>query len=461
MVFSSLIFLFAFLPVVLGVYYVLKPGLRNAWLLIASLFFYAWGEPKNVLVMIFSILLNYFLVLLIEALKQKKILQNIVFVFIIMVDVGILFYFKYIDFFIRNLNFFFKTDFVKLGVALPIGISFYTFQILSYVIDVKRDNVPVQRNILDLGLYISLFPQLIAGPIVRYVDVNNQIKKRTVDLDGFYSGIMRFMKGFSKKVLIADVLSVYVNTIFSQDGISALSAWMGAITYTLQIYFDFSGYSDMAIGLGRMFGFEFLENFNFPYTSKSVNEFWRRWHISLSTWFRDYIYIPLGGSRKGDFRTYLNLLVVWILTGFWHGASYNFIFWGLYYFGFLVLERLFLGKGLKKIPVFFQHLYALLIIVIGWVFFRADGLEAGLTYIGNLFNFNDGMWKDFIYVLDRKFVFFLIVGIVCSVPMSSKIQVKYGKIIEAVKPWAILIVFMIAIAYLWGSGFSPFLYFRF
>ena len=385
MVFSSVIFLFAFLPAVLAVYYALKPSYRNCWLLLASLFFYSWGEPKNVLVMLLSIAVNYFAAILIEKSRGKTFLHNVLFACAVLFNLALLFYFKYTDFFIRNVNRAFSANIPLRNIALPIGISFFTFQILSYIIDVKRNKVPVQKNPLSLGLYISFFPQLIAGPIVRYIDINEQIKTRSVDARKFNVGCVRFMAGFSKKILIADQLSPYVNTIFSQNGISAPSAWIGIAAYTLQIYFDFSGYSDMAIGLGKMFGFDFLENFNYPYIATSVKDFWRRWHISLSAWFRDYVYIPLGGSRRGKARTFLNLFFVWILTGFWHGSSWNFIFWGLWYFFFLVLERGAWGKLIEKLPSFFRHCYALFVILFGWIFFRADGFMASLKYARNLF----------------------------------------------------------------------------
>ncbi|MBP5464306.1 MAG: MBOAT family protein, partial [Treponema sp.] len=340
MVFSSAVFLFLFLPVTLLVYYTITPSrLKNAFLLLASLFFYSWGEPLNVFLMIGAILLNYACALLMHAFREKKRLQNLAFLTALFGTVGLLFYFKYSDFAITNCNALFHTDFPLQNRALPIGISFFTFQILSYLIEVKRETVPVQKNPLNLGLYISFFPQLIAGPIVRYHDVNEQLQKRAATVSSFsraysraYSrGCIRFMTGFSKKLLIADQLAPYVDDIFAKHGCSAPVAWLGIIAYTLQIYFDFSGYSDMAIGLGKLFGFDFPENFNYPYIAASIKDFWKRWHISLSQWFRDYVYIPLGGNRGSRARVLLNLCLVWALTGFWHGASWNFIVWGLYY----------------------------------------------------------------------------------------------------------------------------------
>ncbi len=338
MVFSSVVFLFVFLPVTIGVYFISNDAFKNIWLLATSLFFYSWGEPKCIILMLLSICINYILGLVINKAKEKKICILIL-VFTIVVNVGILLYFKYFNFFIYNINRILTSKISVRSIALPIGISFYTFQSMSYVIDVYRNHVRVQKNILKLGLYISFFPQLIAGPIIRYIDIEKYLDKRNIDINKIYNGVKKFAVGFSKKVLIADQLAVLADTVFEQNGISALIAWVGAIAYSLQIYFDFSGYSDMAVGLGKIFGFEFMNNFNYPYISGSVKEFWRRWHISLSAWFKDYVYIPLGGSRCSKFRAGLNLVIVFLLTGFWHGASWNFIIWGLYYAVFLILER--------------------------------------------------------------------------------------------------------------------------
>ena len=367
MVFSSSLFLFGFLPVVLAIYFFSHNRYRNLVLLIASLFFYAWGEPRNVLVMLASILINYLLGLGIEkASKQKKLFL----ILSVLYNIGVLFYFKYLNFAGSIWESLTGQTLNMKTIVLPIGISFFTFQIMSYVIDVYRGNVPAQKNLINLALYISLFPQLIAGPIVRYIDVEAQIKQRESTWDGAYVGVKRFAIGFAKKVLIADQLATLADTVFAGGNYpSMLSHWIGIIAYTLQIYYDFSGYSDMAIGLGKIFGFDFLENFNYPYISRSIKEFWRRWHISLSSWFRDYLYIPLGGNRKGKVRTYINLIIVFFVTGLWHGASFNFIVWGLYYAVFLVIERLGFGKRLEKLPRIIQHVYTLLVVVIGWVFF--------------------------------------------------------------------------------------------
>lgn len=461
MVFSSAIFLFIFLPLTLFIYHLISPRYKNCFLLLASLFFYAWGEPVNVFLMLLSICFNFLCAQIIEKTRERKLCPNFFLIISIIFNLGLLFYFKYLDFSINNINHLFKLNLPLKNIALPIGISFFTFQILSYVIDVKRGIVSAQKNIINLGLYISFFPQLIAGPIVRYVDVNEQIQNRSIDLTKFSDGCMRFMKGFSKKILIADQLSPYVDKIFEQHGISAPAAWFGIIAYTLQIYFDFSGYSDMAIGLGKMFGFTFLENFNYPYISKSVKEFWRRWHMSLSQWFRDYVYIPLGGNRKGKIRNILNLLIVWALTGFWHGSSWNFIIWGLYYFAFLQLERYFLGKHLNVIPSAFQHLYTILIIIVGWIFFREESLTSSIIYIKNLFLINKTSWIDFIYLIDRKFIFCIIMGIIFSTPVIPYIKTKLNGKMEIIRFAVLILIFIIAIAFLLGEGFSPFLYFRF
>ena len=461
MVFSSAIFLFIFLTAVLAIYYVSPIRCRNTILLLASLFFYSWGEPKNVFIMIFSICTNWIGAQLIHKYQKKKSLQNLFFVITILFNIGLLFYFKYTDFLIQNVNSIFHTNFNLRNIALPIGISFFTFQILSYIIDVKRNKIPVQRNLLDLGLYISFFPQLIAGPIVRYIDISEQIKKRSISIQKFNDGCIRFMTGFSKKILIADQLAPYINDIFKLHGISAPSAWLGIVAFALQIFFDFSGYSDMAIGLGKMFGFDIPENFNYPYISKSIREFWHRWHISLSQWFRDYVYIPLGGNRCGQFRNLFNLFIVWSLTGFWHGASWNFIFWGTYYFFFLVIERSTFGKILEKTPKLFQHLYAIIVILIGWVFFRETGLSNAMTYIQNLFTLNNSMWADALYVIDRKFIFCILVGLFISTPIISTIKQRTDKKVRKIHDGLIVIFFLLSIAFLLGAGFSPFLYFRF
>ena len=381
MVFSSTLFLFWFLPVVLVGYYLCGKNAKNYWLLLASLFFYSWGEPKYVLLMFTLIVINYICGLLLARDHNRYLLcATVIF------NLGILGYFKYFNFLMETVNAVLSLiggQSVSLNqIALPIGISFFTFQIMSYVIDVYRGTVPPQKSLAKLALYISLFPQLIAGPIVRYSDVAAQIDERNVTLGGIYTGAVRFMIGLSKKVLLSNQMAAIADAAFIQSDPPALLAWMGAVAYALQIYFDFSGYSDMAIGLGKLFGFDFLENFNYPYISSSVKEFWRRWHISLSSWFRDYLYIPLGGSHCSREKTYRNLLIVFSMTGLWHGASWNFVVWGLWHGAFLILERV-LGNRFRM-PKWLGHIYTMLVVLIGWVFFRADTLGQAAVYLRSM-----------------------------------------------------------------------------
>lgn len=459
MVFSSPIFLFQFLPSLFLAYYLIKEKYYNLLLLLFSLAFYAWGEPQNILLMLISIGVNYTLARLLDSTKHWRIFWLVVSV---IYNLGVLYVFKYFNFSVNIINRFLTTPVVVPTIVLPIGISFFTFQIMSYVIDVYRKQTPVQKNILDLALYISLFPQLIAGPIVRYVDVVAQIKNRTCSLADVHDGILRFAVGFSKKVLIADRLASLADVAFSGTFSSLYVNWMGMIAYTLQIYFDFSGYSDMAIGLGKIFGFRFLENFDYPYISRSIKEFWRRWHISLSSWFRDYVYIPLGGSRCGTARTYVNLIIVFFLTGLWHGASFNFIVWGMYYALFLVLERLGLLKLLKKMPLVIQHLYAILVVMVGWVFFRAESLSAAVSYLKGLVTFSGKDFASLQYIMTGEYWFFLFVGILFSIPWVATIRkITTSKIIYLCYNMAVFVAFLIAVFYMVGTGFSPFLYFRF
>lgn len=461
MVFSSALFIFAFLPVTLGVYFIIREKYRNVWLLVVSLFFYAWGEPGYVILMLISIVVNYIYGILLERWQGKNLLRHIVLTVACVTDVGVLFVFKYFNFFIDNVNIIFHSNIQVMKIALPIGISFYTFQILSYVIDVFRNEVKAQKNILNLGLYIALFPQLIAGPIVRYQDVEKEIKTRTFDVDNFYIGTKRFILGFAKKIIIADNMAVLADKAFSLVKLNAPMAWVGIIAYAIQIYYDFSGYSDMAIGIGRMFGFHFNENFNYPYVSKSIKEFWRRWHISLSTWFRDYVYIPLGGSRCSSVKAYRNLIIVFLLTGIWHGASWNFVLWGLYYVIFLILERMFLLKLLEKLPAILQHLYAIVIILFGWILFRAETLHATIRYFKALFNFQRvELLSSLRYNLSAEHIFLLVIGIICATPyiynLLKKIEEK-----TFISDYIYIILFALAVMYMTGKGFSPFLYFRF
>lgn len=466
MVFSSTIFLCVYLPLVLLGYYICPKKGRNLFLLIASLVFYAWGEPKYVFLMIFSILINYVFGRLMDKNRGRQKRMKLLLVLSVVIDLGLLSVFKYTDFVITNVNAIFGANFDLLNIALPIGISFYTFQAMSYTIDVYRNDVRVQKNLIDFGMYITMFPQLIAGPIVRYADVQDQLADRSVTTADFSEGIMRFVVGLGKKVLLANQMGAVWSEIYALGGdVSALMAWTGAIAYTFQIYFDFSGYSDMAIGLGRMFGFKFPENFRYPYQSVSITDFWRRWHITLSTWFKEYLYIPLGGNRRGLARQALNLLIVWSLTGFWHGAGWNFVMWGLYYFVILFIEKLFLLKALDKLPKFFRHVYALVLIIIGWVIFASDDVSVLLPYLGSMFGANGAIGGMDVYTLLTKAVL-LIICCVASTELPKKLFLsaagamneKAAFTLKSVMTIALLALSMILLI---GDSYNPFLYFRF
>lgn len=462
MVFSSPIFLFFFLPICLWVYFLTPKRFKNFVLLIASFIFYAWGEPVFILLMLLSILLNYCFAFLIDRGSGKLWLT-------IGVSCNLLFliFFKYFNMLVQTVNHFFAIESILpeslKNIALPIGISFYTFQIMSYIIDVYRKNVPVQKNILKLALYISLFPQLIAGPIVRYTDIVGQMDDRKWDSGKICEGISRFIVGLSKKVFISNTVAQTADLIFQTDyttlGVSG--AWLGIICYTLQIYFDFSGYSDMAIGLGKMFGFDFLENFNYPYISKSIQEFWRRWHISLSSWFRDYLYIPLGGNRKGKARTYRNNGIVFLLCGLWHGASWTFAFWGLYHGAFLILEKMVLGKYLKKLWAPLQHLYALLVVMVGWVFFRADTFWGAVQYLKAMVGMN-GLGSINPLALSNYLIGIILIAAVASAPVLPKIKNYFHGWKKDVAQCLVLsLLFVLCSAFLAGNEYNPFIYFRF
>lgn len=466
MVFSSTIFLCVYLPLVLLGYYICPKKGRNLFLLIASLVFYAWGEPKYVFLMIFSILVNYIFGRLMDKHRENKKRLKLMLVLSVVIDIGLLSVFKYTDFIITNVNAIFGSSFDLLKIALPIGISFYTFQAMSYTIDVYRNDVRVQKNLIDFGMYITMFPQLIAGPIVRYADVQDQLAERSVTTADFSEGIMRFVVGLGKKVLLANQMGAVWSEIYALGGdVSALMAWTGAIAYTFQIYFDFSGYSDMAIGLGRMFGFKFPENFRYPYQSVSITDFWRRWHITLSTWFKEYLYIPLGGNRRGLTRQALNLLIVWSLTGFWHGAGWNFVLWGLYYFVILFIEKLFLLKALDKLPKFFRHVYALLLIIIGWVIFASDDVSVLLPFLGSMFGANGAIGGMDVYTLLTKAAL-LVICCIASTELPKKLFLsaagamneKAAFTLKSVLTIALLALSMILLI---GDSYNPFLYFRF
>ncbi len=450
-------FLFVFLPIVLIGYYLLNDKYKNYLLLAASLFFYAWGEPKYVWLMLLSIVFNYFVGLRVDALSQanRKLWLSVSIIF----NLGLLAIFKYADFI-----------FGIQGIKLPLGISFFTFHVMSYVIDIYRKDTRAQRNICDLALYISLFPQLIAGPIIRYKTVDQQIAGRKHSLEKFADGVNRFVLGLSKKVILSNQLAAVADKVFA-TGISSLSvgeSWLGVICYALQIYFDFSGYSDMAIGLGKMFGFDFLENFNYPYISQSVSEFWRRWHISLGNWFRDYLYIPLGGNRVSRIMLYRNLFVVWFLTGLWHGASWTFVAWGLYYGFFIMLEKTFLERLLKKSPKIIRHIYLLFIVLIGWVFFRANNISQGIGLIKVIMGLGTNpMINNELLICINDYWYVIVASLIFSTPLVKELKGKLNeKLLQSSWAYAlhslILIVCMfIVVLLLNNNSYNPFLYFRF
>ncbi len=473
MVFSSLLFLFVYLPIVLLLYFVAPKKLRNLVLFIVSLAFYAWGEPIYILIMIFSTIVDYTHGLLVEHYKNKN--QNnkakLVVLSSMIINLALLCFFKYSDFIIGNINAVFSLGIPMLELALPIGISFYTFQTMSYTIDVYRGEASAQRNIISFGTYVVLFPQLIAGPIVQYKTIANQLNHRSESIPQFNYGITRFMLGLGKKVLLANNIGYLWNQISGMDlsTLPVLTAWLGIIAFAFQIYFDFSGYSDMAIGLGNMFGFNFLENFNYPYMSKSITEFWRRWHISLGTWFREYVYIPLGGNRCSPAKQISNILIVWLLTGIWHGASWNFIIWGLYFGILLIIEKKFLLKYLQKAPAFVGHLYTLLLVLFSWVIFAFDSFSQGLIYFKAMFGLNGAVFanKESVYLLYTNFIM-LVVLIMASTNFpkrlvswtSSKLK-NFTLTVGLVKNVAFAGIFLLSVAYLVDASYNPFLYFRF
>ena len=461
MVFSSITFLFYFLPLVLVIYYIVPNKFRNIVLLISSLAFYAYGEPKYVLVMIFSIAATYIFGILMDKYKKYK---ELFVTIAICVSIGLLIYFKYTNFLIQNINLWLNNKIDFIYVVLPIGISFYTFQLISYLIDVYRGDAKVQKNPLKLAMYISLFPQLIAGPIVRYTTIEEQIEKREYTFEKFAHGVRRFIVGLGKKVLIANVFGELNSAFLASNDTTMLFYWLYAISGMLQIYFDFSGYSDMAIGLGKMFGFEFLENFNYPYIATSITEFWRRWHISLSTWFRDYIYIPLGGNRVNKIKWLRNIMVVWLLTGLWHGAAWNFIIWGLYFGILLILEKVFLSKYLEKSPKVLTRIYTLVIVMISFVIFNGESTAQIMQNIGGLVGINVSsiVSAESIYYL-KSYLVVILIGIIGATPILKNFvdQEKIHKVINVLEPVFLLLVLIICTSYIIDGSFNPFLYFRF
>ena len=466
MVFSSLLFLTIFLPVTVGLYYLLPKKARNLLLLAVSLVFYAWGEPTHIFVMLITTAYIWAFGLAVAKAKEqgKQAVAKFFLILTLVLSLGTLVFFKYTGFLVSTMPFLEGTALGQLNIALPIGISFYTFQALSYIIDVYRGDVKSQKSWVNFAMYISLFPQLIAGPIVRYADVESQMEDRPFSFDHLFLGIQRFVLGLGKKVLLANQIGVLWETMAGNS--TVLGAWLGAVAFAFQIYFDFSAYSDMAIGLGRMLGFEFTENFNYPYQSASITEFWRRWHMTLGTWFREYVYIPLGGNRRGKGRQILNLLVVWFLTGFWHGAAWQFILWGLFYFVFLAAEKLFLLKPLQKAPGAFRHVYALVVVLLGWVLFACEDIGAAGRMYGAMFGIG-------VPLADEKALFYLggsvVMLIICTVAatrlpkcLAQKLESKLpATAFQYIRYGVILAVLLVSMAFLVADSYNPFLYFRF
>ena len=468
MLFSSIVFLFTFLPAVMILYYLLPVRFRNVILLLASLVFYAWGEPVYLFLMLLSILFNYFSGLDIARNLQDKRAAKRSLVFNLIINLAVLGFFKYEGFVLDTLNGILPVHISYHALPLPIGISFYTFQILSYIIDIYRGNVKVQTNLPNFALYVTMFPQLIAGPIVQYADVDEQLASREVSRTKFGEGSMYFIRGLAKKVLLANTSGMIFTEVsgLAKGNIAVVTAWLGAFAYMFQIYFDFSGYSDMAIGLGKMFGFEFNMNFNYPYVSKSITEFWRRWHISLSSWFRDYVYIPLGGNRVSKIKHIRNLLIVWFLTGLWHGAAWNFVVWGLYYGVILIIEKYFLSPVLDRLPDVVRHIYSIVLVVIGWVLFFSSSFGQAADYIRVMFGAGAHGFADreSMYLLTSNLILWLIL-IFGSTPL---VHFRYEHMLRS-KKWNTTIInsvvyaalFIVCIAYLVTETYNPFLYFRF
>ena len=458
MVFSSILFIFRFLPIAMGIYFLTPKKLKNLSLLILSLIFYSWGEPRYFLLMIASIFVDYFISINIEKNNKNKKIKILLLAISIIFNVGILFFFKYINFFIENINSIFNMSLNNVKITLPLGISFYTFQTMSYTIDVFLGKVKAEKNIINFGAFVCLFPQLIAGPIVKYIDISKELKNRDINLDEIQEGIRLFILGLGSKVLIANNIGSLWNEVETMgfNNISTILAWMGIIAFSLQIYFYFNGYSLMAIGLGKILGFNFPNNFNYPYESRSITEFWRRWHITLGQWFKQYVYIPLGGNRLGRARTYFNLFIVWFLTGLWHGASYNFILWGLYFFILICIEKNGLLNLLNKHKLI-SHIYTIFFILVGWVLFAVIDLNQIINFLKKMFIFNAG--NEWIYYL-RNYIITYTIAIIFSTSFLKKIYNKFVKnnIVDTI---ILITIFLLSIAYLVDSSYNPFLYFRF
>ena len=470
MIFSSLFFIFVFLPLMLLIYYIVPWKIKNIVILFFSLIFYAWGEPVYIILMIFSILINFVTGLELEQYRLENRLnkRRLTLIFNIAANLGILGFFKYYGFFVENLNQILPFDIPYKELALPVGISFYTFQTLSYIIDLYWGKVEVQKNLVNFAVYVTMFPQLIAGPIVRYSDVARQLASRTLSVVKFGEGWAWFLRGLGKKVLFANNIGMLYDTIAALPGneTTVVTAWLGAIAYTFQIYFDFGGYSDMAIGLGKMLGFDFIKNFDYPYICKSITEFWRRWHISLSTWFREYVYIPLGGNRVSSLKHMRNIMVVWLLTGFWHGAAWNFMLWGIYYGVLLLIEKYLLKDILPKFPRVCQHIYAMVLVIIGWVFFFSPSVGAAFGYIGRMFGIGAAGFINgaALYYIKNYGIVLLLMIFFCGPFAYSKYKERvFGKggyrLYASVALYVAL--FIIVIAFLVNATYNPFLYFRF
>lgn len=463
MLFTSISFLYYFLPVVILLYFVVPKKMRNVILFGASMLFYFYGEPKYIVLMLVEILITYISAIWIDKYKKKSVLF-----LAISIHIGLLCIFKYTDFMIENVNHILDVNLPLLRIALPIGISFYTFQILSYEIDVYKGNVKVQKNLFKLATYISLFPQLIAGPIVRYETIEKQIDNRKHNFEKFSYGVRRFIIGLAKKVLIANLLGELCSLFIHTNEKSIVFYWIFAISYMLQIYFDFSAYSDMAIGLGSIFGFEFLENFHYPYISKSITEFWKRWHISLSSWFKDYVYIPLGGNRRGIKKQTRNILIVWLLTGIWHGASWNFVVWGLLFGIILIIEKVFLGKYLEKCPNFFKRIYVLVIVMISFIIFNASSMTEAWRNIIGLWGINrEPFINSYTLYYLKSYLVIMIIAMIGATPVLKNMVLKLkkhkeiSKIINMLEPIYIVVLLLVVTAYLVDNSYNPFLYFRF
>ena len=461
MLFSSLTFLLAFLPLVLVLYYVNNNRVyRNIILLISSLIFYSWGEPRTIIIMIITIIVNYVMAIMIE---ENEKYRKLLFIVTCIFNIGILFFFKYFNFFVNDVL---MLKNVTLNIILPIGISFYTFQILSYVIDVYKKEVVAQRSIINLGAYVTMFPQLIAGPIVRYQTIAKELTERKEHVDDIAEGLRRFIIGLGKKIIIANQMAIIADKVYLSiplHDLNTMFAWIGTIAFALQIYYDFSGYSDMAIGLGKMFGFHFVENFNYPYIATSITDFWRRWHISLSSWFRDYVYIPLGGSRCSKGRWMLNIMIVWSLTGLWHGASYNFILWGLYYGVLLMMEKLFFKKYLDKLKGV-NYIITMLIVLVGWVFFNSSSVDQIIYMIRNLFGFN-GSFS--LILLNNQGILYLLpymlIAIIGMGPWINQlfIKIRNNTIGFTIYDIYLVVILVVCLIFLINNSYNPFIYFRF